>query len=231
LPWLLIFQAVSTTRTFPAFMAYANELWGGPTQTDKYFTDSNVDWAQQLKATKRCLDGRGVKDRCFVHFGGGVIDFSYYGIPCEPLPTPDAMWTGEFAEAPPAIDGPVLISAGCLSGWEFGPGPLNPYEQLKPLKPTVVIDYGVFVYDGHFQIPLVASLRDSHKAQVFGNNIPSASLLKKNSFSPRKPSSLKKRFCNAGIFTGRCRSGSAAISFTSGGCSGFMPKSPCFQDI
>jgi hypothetical protein len=33
-----------------------------------------------------------------------------------------------------------------------------------------------------------------------------------------------------GIFTGRCRSGSAAISFTSGGCSGFNPKSPCFQD-
>ena len=26
---LLIFQAVSTTRTFPAFMAYANELWAG----------------------------------------------------------------------------------------------------------------------------------------------------------------------------------------------------------
>jgi tetratricopeptide (TPR) repeat protein len=173
---LLIFQAVSTTRTFPAYMAYANELWGGPTQTYKYLTDSNVDWAQQLKATKRYLDGRGVKDCWFVYFGEGVIDYSYYGIPCKPLPTPDAMWTGEFAEAPPAIEGPVLISAGCLSGWEFGPGPLNPYEQFKSLKPTAVIDYGVFVYDGHFQIPLAASLSDSHKAQVFfaANQLPEA---------------------------------------------------------
>ncbi len=27
---LLIFQVVSTTRAFPAYLAYANELWGGP---------------------------------------------------------------------------------------------------------------------------------------------------------------------------------------------------------
>jgi tetratricopeptide (TPR) repeat protein len=86
------------------------------------------------------------------------------------------MWTGEFAEAPPEIDGPVLISAGCLSGWEFGPGSLNPYEQFKSLKPTAVIDYGVFVYDGHFQIPLAASLSHSHKAQelLAANQLPEA---------------------------------------------------------
>lgn len=173
---LLIFQVISTTRTFPAYMAYANELWGGPAQTYRYLTDSNVDWAQQLKATKRYLDGRGVKDCWFVYFGEGVIDYSYYGIPCKPLPTPDAMWTGEFADAPAAIDGPVLISAGCLSGWEFGPGPLNPYEQFKSLQPTAVIDYGVFVFDGHFQIPLAASLSHSHKAQQFlaANQLPEA---------------------------------------------------------
>jgi 4-amino-4-deoxy-L-arabinose transferase-like glycosyltransferase len=172
----LIFQAVSGARTFPAYMAYANELWGGPSQTYKYLTDSNVDWAQQLKATKRYLDRRGVKNCWFVYFGEGVIDYSYYGIPCKPLPTPDAMWTGEFAEAPPEIDGPVLISAGCLSGWEFGPGELNPYEQFKSLKPTAVIDYGVFVYDGRFQIPLAASLSHSHKAQelLTANHLPEA---------------------------------------------------------
>ena len=70
----------------------------------------------------------------------------------------------------------MLISAGCLSGWEFGPGELNPYEQFKSLKPTAVIDYGVFVYDGHFQIPLAASLSHSHKAQEFlaANNLPEA---------------------------------------------------------
>jgi hypothetical protein len=33
------------------------------------------------------------------------------------------------------------MSAGVLSGFEFGPGPLNPYEQFKQLKPEAVIDY------------------------------------------------------------------------------------------
>ena len=53
---------------------------------------------------------------------------------------------------------------------------LNPYEQFKSLKPTAVIDYGVFVFDGHFQIPLAASLSDSHKAQVLlaANQLPEA---------------------------------------------------------
>jgi len=161
---LLLFQAVSTTRVFPAYIAYANELWGGPSQTYKYLTDSNVDWAQQLKATKRYLDRRGVQNCWFVYFAEGVVDYSYYGIPCKPLPTSDSLWTGEPAEAPPAIEGPVLISAGNLSGWEFGPGALNPYEQFKPLRPTAVIDYGVFVFDGHFAIPLAASLGHSQKA-------------------------------------------------------------------
>jgi len=31
-----------------------------------------------------------VKDCWFVYFGEGVIDTSYYGIPCKMLPTADA---------------------------------------------------------------------------------------------------------------------------------------------
>jgi len=59
----------------------------------------------------------------------------------------------------------VLVSAGDLSGFEFGAGPLNPYEQFKSLRPTAVIDYGVFVYEGHFEIPLAASISHTQKAQ------------------------------------------------------------------
>ena len=154
---LLVFQAVSSARAYPAYMAYANELWGGPSQTYKYLSDSNADWGQQLKSVKKYLDARGVKDCWFVYFGEGVIDTKYYGIPCKPLPTADSLWVNEKIEAPPAIDGPVLISAGDLSGFEYGPGALNPYAQFQTLKPTAVIDYGVFVFDGHFEIPLAAA--------------------------------------------------------------------------
>lgn len=164
---LLVSQAISTTRAFPAYLAYSNELWGGPSETYKYLTDSNVDWGQQLKATKNYLDQRGVKDCWFVYFAEGVVDYSYYGIPCKPLPTADSLWVNEPANAPPAIDGPVLISASDLSGYEFGPGALNPYEQFKSLRPSAVIQYGVFVFDGHFEIPLAASIGHSQKAAQF----------------------------------------------------------------
>ena len=67
---------------------------------------------------------------------------------------------------PPAIDGHVLISAGVLSGFEFGPYPLNPYEQFIHLKPEAVIDDGVFVYEGSFSIPLAAALSHGQKASL-----------------------------------------------------------------
>jgi 4-amino-4-deoxy-L-arabinose transferase-like glycosyltransferase len=162
---LLIFQAISTSRTYPAYLAYANELWGGPSQVHRLLSDSNADWGQQLKAVKRYLDQRGIRDCWFVYFAEGVVDTSYYGIPCKPLPTADSLWVREPANAPPAIDGTVLISAGDLSGFEFGAGSLNPYEQFKFLRPTAVIDYGVFVFEGHFEIPLAASISHSQKAQ------------------------------------------------------------------
>jgi hypothetical protein len=173
---LLLLQVVSTTLAFPAYIAYANELWGGPSQIYKYLRDSNSDWGQQLKSTKAYLDRRGIKDCWFVYFAEGPVDMHYYGIPCKPLPTMDSQWLKEELEAPPSIDGPVLISAGDLSGFEFGPGPLNPYEQFKRLRPTAVIDFGVFVYEGHFEIPLAASISHTQKAdRLFrANNLPEA---------------------------------------------------------
>ena len=161
---LLVFQAVSVLRTYPAYLAYANELWGGPSQTYKYLSDSNVDWGQQLKSTKLYLDQNGIKDCWFIYFAAGVVDPNYYGIPCKPLPTADSLWIGDPGQAPPAVDGVVLISAGDLSGFEFGAGRLNPYEEFKHLQPVAVIDYAVFVFQGHFEIPLAAALGHDQQA-------------------------------------------------------------------
>jgi tetratricopeptide (TPR) repeat protein len=164
-PALLLFHAVSSVRAFPVYLAYSNELWGGPANTHKHLTDSNADWGQQLKATKQYLDERGVKDCWFVYFAEGVADPRYYGIPCKPLPTINTLWLNQPIDVPAAIDGPVLISASNLSGYEFGPGPLNPYEQFKRLRPTAEIEHGVFVFDGHFEMPLASALSRVQKAQ------------------------------------------------------------------
>jgi tetratricopeptide (TPR) repeat protein len=163
---LLIFQAVSVTHAFPAYVGYANEAFGGPKTVWKYVSDSSADWAQQLHAVKRYTDEHNIQNCWFVYFGTGVIDYDYYHIPCKLLPTVESMWLGVLSDATPAIDGPVFISAVDLTGFEFGPPPLNPYEKFKSLTPTDVIDSSVFVYDGRFEIPLAAALAHVQKANV-----------------------------------------------------------------
>jgi 4-amino-4-deoxy-L-arabinose transferase-like glycosyltransferase len=162
---LLLVHVASSALAFPNYIAYANELWGGPSQTYKYLTDSNADWGQQLKSVRRYLAQRGVKDCWFLYFAEGVAEPSYYGIPCKPLPTISTLWLNVPIDVPNSIDGPVLISASNLSGVEFGPGSLDPYGQFKLLKPTAVIDHGVFVFDGKFEMPLAAAISKVQKAR------------------------------------------------------------------
>jgi 4-amino-4-deoxy-L-arabinose transferase-like glycosyltransferase len=161
---LLIFQAVSVVRVFPAYISYANEAAGGPARIHELLSDSSSDWGQQLISVKHYVDAHGIRNCWFAYFGQGVADFSYYGIPCKPLITADSLYFDGPHDVPPAIDGPVLMSAAVLSGFEFGPYPLNPYEQFKQRDPESVIDYGVFVFNGHFEIPLAAALSHVQKA-------------------------------------------------------------------
>jgi len=68
-------------------------------------------------------------------------------------------------QVPPVIDGTVLISDSDLEGIEFGDGVLNPYDGFRGIKPTAVIQHGVYVYSGRFPVPLAAALVEAHEAQ------------------------------------------------------------------
>jgi hypothetical protein len=123
---LLVLQAVSVTRVSPALISYGNELAGGPSSVHRLLSDSSVDWGQQLKSVKRYLAAHGIRDCWFAYFGQSSIDFAYYGIPCKPLLTADSFYFDVPRDVPAAVDGPVLMSAAVLSGFESGPPPLNP---------------------------------------------------------------------------------------------------------
>jgi tetratricopeptide (TPR) repeat protein len=163
---LLLLHVASSVKAFPNYMPYANEAWGGSSQTYRYLTDSSVDWAQQLKTVKKYCDEKGIKRGWFAYFGQGVLEPRYYNLPLEPLPTADSLWMGDRIQAPPSIDGPVFISAGVLSGFEFGPGPLDPYAQFRQLTPVDVIDHSIFIYEGHFEIPLASALGRAQSASA-----------------------------------------------------------------
>jgi 4-amino-4-deoxy-L-arabinose transferase-like glycosyltransferase len=190
---LLLFHIVSSLRAFPtSYVAYANELWGGPANIHKYLTDSSTDWGQQLQAVKRYVDERGIQQCWFAYTVEPAIPFRAYGIPCKTLPTMDTMWFGLKTETPPVIQGPVFISHIPLTFYESGSSLLSPYREFMKLKPTAVIENGVFVYDGTFQVPYAAAFDRAVKSgNLLGQHQPEQALAEAQSAIALAPDSMQ----------------------------------------
>ncbi|MGW7237872.1 ArnT family glycosyltransferase [Streptomyces sp. NPDC054804] len=76
---LLLFVAVSSLRTFPFYLPYSNEAFGGPAKTHLRLHDSNVDWGQDLGRLADRLRERYPGERIWLVYKGSGIP-SYYGI-------------------------------------------------------------------------------------------------------------------------------------------------------
>jgi len=59
---LIVWQAADSASMYPAWMAFGNELWGGPSSVHLYLSDANVDWGQQLNDVRSWLAARGIRD-------------------------------------------------------------------------------------------------------------------------------------------------------------------------
>ncbi len=71
--------AVSSLWTFPYYLPYSNELFGGPSKTHMHLHDSNVDWGQDLIRLAERLEQRYPGERTWlVYKGAGVPE--HYGI-------------------------------------------------------------------------------------------------------------------------------------------------------
>lgn len=76
---LVIFAAVSSLRTFPYYLPYSNEAFGGPAKTHLLLSDSNVDWGQDLGPLAERLKQRYPGERVWLAYWGAGLP-SYYGI-------------------------------------------------------------------------------------------------------------------------------------------------------
>jgi hypothetical protein len=177
---ILIYQAATTVHASPNYMAYSNEAWGGSTHTYRYLSDSNTDWGQQLIATSAYLRDHHITHCYFAYFVTPVVLPADYGIPCTYLPTPDAFGAGILPNIPSTIDtaadGPLLISAGDLNYFESGSSVLNPYESLMNVSPSAMIQDGILVFNGRFNLPLAAALPHVDRARSLADahNNPAA---------------------------------------------------------
>jgi hypothetical protein len=76
---LVLFVAVSSLRTYPYYLSYSNEAFGGRSKTYLRLHDSNVDWGQDLGRLADRLHDRCPGEKLgLVYKGSGVP--SYYGI-------------------------------------------------------------------------------------------------------------------------------------------------------
>ncbi|MFE0331154.1 phospholipid carrier-dependent glycosyltransferase [Streptomyces sp. NPDC058960] len=77
---LVAFVAVSSVRTYPYYLPYSNEAFGGPKKTYLRLHDSNVDWGQDLGRLADRLRERYPDEKSvwLVYKGSGVP--SWYGV-------------------------------------------------------------------------------------------------------------------------------------------------------
>jgi hypothetical protein len=76
---LVAFVAVSSLLTFPYYLPYSNEAFGGPTKTHLRLHDSNVDWGQDLGRLADRLKQRYPGERIWLVYKGSGVP-SWYGI-------------------------------------------------------------------------------------------------------------------------------------------------------
>ncbi len=132
--WLM----VGTLGMYPDYLAYFNELAGGPRGGHRYLTDSNLDWGQDLKRLAHYL---GANEVALSYFGN--VDPREYDLSYSPLPS-----YFHLAESPdfhpfaPAR-GVYAISVTNLSGQYLKPGALDWFTHQTPV---VSIGHTINVY-------------------------------------------------------------------------------------
>ncbi len=126
----------------PHFLAYFNEIAGGPGNGYKYLVDSNLDWGQDLKGLGRYMREHNIPRVCLSYFGSDTPD--RYGIAYDWLPSL-VLNNPTPGKSEVTMHDYVAISATNLQGVYFDNH--RTYEMLKSKVPVAKIGYSIFLYD------------------------------------------------------------------------------------
>ena len=139
----MVWYSVSSFRIYPHYLAYFNELAGGPKNAISLLGDSNIDWGQDLIGLRDYLDTQGLEDVILSYFGAWV-DPADWGIRYQYLPShPNIQRRLEYR-----IKGPqelVAISVSNLQGSLLPDKKL--YHWFMAQEPIERIGYSIYVYD------------------------------------------------------------------------------------
>jgi len=131
---LCLWYVLSSLMIYPHYLAYFNEMAGGPNNGWKYLTDSNIDWGQDLKGLAQYLKDNDIDEKInLAYFGSDIPE--YRGIEhktfmCHPI-------GGISAVSVTFLQGITEKVAEC-------------YSWIKEYVPVAKIGYSIFIYDLSF---------------------------------------------------------------------------------
>ncbi len=136
---LLLWQAVSVIRVHPSYLAYYNELAGGPEGGQHVAADSNLDWGQDLRRLAQFAKARGIERIAVDYFGGGSVEHEL----------PNISYRHRAEDGP--VHGWIAISMTFLTFERGAPGKdinkePNRYAWLDPYEPVAMIGHSIAVY-------------------------------------------------------------------------------------
>jgi len=140
---LLLWQLASVIFIYPHFLAYFNEIAGGPDQGYVLTVDSNLDWGQDLKRLTKWVEENKINNIYVDYFGGG--DAKYY------LKEKFLPWSGTNNPSELPKGSYLAVSATFLQGGRGEPVPgFNQnhgyYLWLNQYTPLTTIGHSIFVY-------------------------------------------------------------------------------------
>lgn len=146
-PWVaglfLLWLGIGSLSSYPHYLAYFNEIAGGPAGGIRFFTDSNLDWGQDLKGLRLWMESHRIDEVYLSYFGSTSPET--YGIRYRPVELQPEAGHGEGFTAIAPAPGIYAISATNLTGqylWE------NPtvFSWFRYHSPIARIGHSIWVF-------------------------------------------------------------------------------------
>jgi hypothetical protein len=134
---LAALQIGECARITPDYLAFFNELAGGPGRGPEYLVDSNIDWGQDVKKLGLWLDAHAGNRRARVYYFGNA-QMRYYKI--DEMGFPGPLDRKGWEE----IDEFCVANVTPLQGVYV---PLNDLAPLRLREPVAKIGWSMYVYD------------------------------------------------------------------------------------
>lgn len=129
----------------PHYLAYFNELAGGPANGFKELVDSNLDWGQDLKNLKLWLEAHDIKEPVYLCYFG-MADPRFYQIAHYNMPG-GCLFEPQVGFEVLKPGGLIAISATNLQGVYLSPAEHDAWKRI--LEHSMLVDtvgYSIFIY-------------------------------------------------------------------------------------